>query len=224
MKNLQATLREAREAVEKSLHALRSQIAEKQTEIARIEDAPVPLAEAKRRIHELIDGEAARFNPDYRLSDLLSAAGGSSDLLSVGVTAWPDQSGTAHGNAEIGPLMAWLFGDEVKARLEQHLKQSGYEAGLTPKARAEKVGKLRDEIRALEIEEEALVVEAEEAGLEVYRRPDADPLIVLEAVEVPDPLRKKRELDPPRATVGDPITRAADGAVNLGNRLMRRTR
>ena len=46
--------------------------------------------------------------------------------------------------------------------------------------RRERVAALDSEIHELEIQEEALVSEAEEVGLEIDRRVDADPRIVLE--------------------------------------------
>ncbi len=42
---------------------------------------------------------------------------------------------------------------------------------------------LDDQILKLETEEESLIVEAESTGLDLLRRPDADPQIILEISE-----------------------------------------
>ena len=65
----------------------------------------------------------------------------------------------------------------MQRRVAQHLE--GQPAGVGQAERVKGLAELDARIFDLEVREEEMIVEAEEAGFDVERRPDADPSVVL---------------------------------------------
>jgi hypothetical protein len=81
---------------------------------------------------------------------------------------------TYHHNAVA--LMAWLFGDDLIARIDEEIDAVADDAAaLDEGTRAQRVAALDAEILLAEREEEAATLAAHDSGIEIERRPDLDP-------------------------------------------------
>lgn len=88
-----------------------------------------------------------------------------------------DRTLPTHLKQDAQRMLCYFFGDRIKERLCAHAKSA--ESGPTVAEVEERRTDLTAELRALEIEEERLIRQLEADGLEVLRRPDASPDIVL---------------------------------------------
>ena len=86
--------------------------------------------------------------------------------------------GAAPFSIDLGPLLLSVLGKGTIKKAIQPLLDYLPE-GLDAPARAQRLAEIDAELLKLEIEEEAAIVGAEEAGETILRRPDARPDIVL---------------------------------------------
>lgn len=152
------------------IELIRAEIAALCEELAWTRDARLPLEDAAARIPEVVAAIAARYNADVigaQLADLRDPAGL--------ILRWL----TAKDNLELGPLLSWLFRDQITQRLGEVLGQADYVPGLPLEERPQRLAELAAQLRELEIQEESLVEAAESAGLEVFRRANVNWGIVL---------------------------------------------
>ena len=77
--------------------------------------------------------------------------------------------------------MAFLFPDQLLSALCREVDLVSDDANsLDDATRATKLATIAADMLAVEREEEALIVQAEQAGNQILRRPDADPRAVLQ--------------------------------------------
>lgn len=149
---------------------IRAEIAALREESAWTLDARLPREEAAARIPGVVHNLAARFDSAI-LGANLAGLRDPTDLIGRWLTLRHD--------VEFGPLLAWLFQDQLAQRLGEVLAQADYIPGPPLEERPRRLAELAAQLRELEIEEERLVEAAESAGLEVFRRRDVDWGIVL---------------------------------------------
>jgi hypothetical protein len=76
-------------------------------------------------------------------------------------------------------LVAWLFKDRLLERAAARVAEIVGDSGISKSERERHTAELNDEIRRLEHEEESLIVQALDAGLDVHRRYQASPFALL---------------------------------------------
>ena len=154
------------------LAEIRTSIAETKSGLSRLQVAALPLADIESRIADTVAHWASKFDADY-----LGRA-----FASPGSVVTPEDVELAcAGEAAKGAIVAaWLDPDRLKARLLAAAKP--YAAAKGAVAQDDRPAfqrKLESALYDLEVEEERLVTQLEAEGFDVFRRPDADPSIVL---------------------------------------------
>lgn len=182
--SLFAAIREALADTTRSIDELRGQIAALQHERERIAGAPLDADSIRKRVFGLLESEGQAFA--HRLRFGLGAARVPNSRpyeiqsLTVGCRNERDpDAGITTQRADLTGLLVWLVGDVVRERLEPVIAQLG-DGGINNTERVERLAELDSKLLGFERQEEALIVEAETAGMRIVRRPDADPRVVLE--------------------------------------------
>jgi hypothetical protein len=86
------------------------------------------------------------------------------------------------GKDDVLGMLCWLTGPQpVLAAFERDIEAEAPNA-VTPLEREQQIGKLTNNLLALERKEEYLIERAAASGIEILRRPDASPLAVLNLV------------------------------------------
>ena len=156
------TVQAAASELRQALADQRSRIAELKAEIEEVERAPFDAAEAGRRVDEKV-GVLATVAPD-RLSLASLVSDGEAHL-----------SYDAHMH-DILALLAVVNPTGLAAGLRrlcaEHVQIHG--PGLSPATKASRIQAAKTVLSQLELEEEALIREADAAGLQFARRPDAN--------------------------------------------------
>ncbi len=155
----------------KRLQAIRTQIAELSGEIASIENAALTAGEIKDKVEGTVDRWRGLVDSGW-LGLNLARPGREIDFAMI-------ESAVAGEPRKLVPLLAWLFGDQLKARLIESAAPFAEHGALPAAGRDDAIRELETKRRELEIEEERLVVTLEGQGVDITRRPDADPAIVL---------------------------------------------
>lgn len=159
------------------IDAIREEIASLREEIAWTRDGRLPRADAIARIGPAVDALAAKFTGEIIPANLASLPD-PGNLIESWLTG-QIYSKAMPASMHLGPLLAWLHGDALKARLIRALEESGYISGVPLEDRPGRLAALESQLRGLEVEEERLVEAGEAAGLEVYRRADVNWTVVL---------------------------------------------
>jgi hypothetical protein len=160
--------------VSATITALRAQIAALQDEIATLDSAPVPLAEAEMALIAGIDRLAARYDPDLVL---VSFTHGGADLGTVELLVPPAGD---YETQRAAAFLCFLHRDALVAVLSARLRalydrDPALARTAVPLAeRPARVRHLRDRMRTLEVEEERLILAAERQGVRLDRRADVD--------------------------------------------------
>ena len=139
---------------------IRAQIADLKANRRALSNAPVSLAEAEASIDAYVADAAERY---HGVVDRLAQRG---ELHTLAVSDEPEA------------FAAFMHGDQIKARLMAAVKPrltDGMDAG----ERARQIAEIDTKILAAERDEEQTIQQAESEGLEITRRADADPRIVL---------------------------------------------
>lgn len=173
-------MRALRSGIESELSDLRGRIADAQDRLAELDEAPVPRSEYLERIGGWIDGKARTFaeSAEYQVSALRGPAPRFDDVL-LGSMPVRGSGGPDVAVADAAPLLCWLMGDEIKAKLAETINAAGFEAGPPSADRPKLRRDLEAELRKLELAEERMIEEASEAGIDIPRRHDADPAVIL---------------------------------------------
>jgi hypothetical protein len=169
----------------KELEGIRSEIASIIEEISWIEKSPLDLADAKKSIDVFIekhlsdDGISCFFHQDVSTADLFYAQINFDDKPCQAVGSII----VGFAQASLAPALVNLLGPEfLKNRLYELATNAAknYESGPLLADRPKLVSELLKRKRALEVEEEHLIMSAEEIGITTfYRRSDVDPAVVL---------------------------------------------
>lgn len=165
-----ATLRPARKADPKRLSAVREQIAAAVGKRQAVEAGPAAREEVLHEIDAAIERKAKSWRP--HLGCL--ASGGEGFTLAFG---WRDTTADAQAEAMLCALVPEAVRTTLREQAEKHIGEHG--EGLPLAERAKRIAELDAERDALELEEEALVRTLERQGLDIDRRGEARPEIVL---------------------------------------------
>jgi len=153
---------------------VRARIREIKEELAATESAALCDAEAEAKIREVISTHAARAQPDRILAHLIHV--GSSSHV-----AWPaDHQGNAIEPSAFDLLCAFDT-KRVETALRSLVAKSPHLRGPASSERISRSSELRSALDEAEIEEERLIEAAEVRGINVQRRADANPAIILGA-------------------------------------------
>jgi outer membrane murein-binding lipoprotein Lpp len=163
---------------QKKIQALRGQIKTLQFERTALENQRLSRSEVGDKVRGTVqrwETEAAEQNRLHLL--WLAHDHGGVNLLTAPTT----DTGAAGVYAKLGPAAVLLLGAEVVAeRLLAGIDE--VPEGVDTDERLTRIAEIGAELDRLEAEEEALICAAEAEGIEVLRRPDARPEIVLAQV------------------------------------------
>ncbi|QWG18711.1 hypothetical protein KMZ68_02090 [Bradyrhizobium sediminis] len=174
------------EAVEELRNRQRDLNGEKQAVVKQ----PVPFEDALARVIADVDAKARAMDvrPAMRLktsvNDYVSHRVGRHSEMQ-GHVEWPSaeeivESGRRVEMDQGNALVSWLFRDEIIARGTAELKKHyGNAKGMSAEERARRIAEIDAEILEAERQEEAFIRMAEDAGMTIWRRPNAHPLAVL---------------------------------------------
>lgn len=158
----------------KEIEAIRSQIAQLKNELHQLRHAPIHPDDLPARVAEVVKTLAARVD-EGTLGALVAAStppGNQDDPLRA-VCYVSDQPGILH---------AWINPADLTKKLTALARP--HATGTVPMAeRPQLQADLERRLFGLEVAEEKAICEAESAGIEVFRRADLDPAIVLEAAQ-----------------------------------------
>lgn len=185
-RSITSTLQKVSATLDRDLTDLRQRVQETKDEIEWIGSAPPLKDEAIKRVDAAVDCAASKFDFSGSARDLLDG-NGIGDLLKVTSNAQvvvDDGFGVAKVSQDLGPMLAWLLTDALKMRLCTAIEELNYEAGPPADERPALLAGARERLHSLEAEEENLISDAENAGMDVQRRADADPAIILNAHSV----------------------------------------
>lgn len=164
---------------------LRTEISVTQSEIEWLHEAPISKEELKARTASVIRMLGERFEINRSLLGIAYAQADPNSLgdafivrSRVAILDGGAQARTAE-SGDIGPMLAWMFGDVLLTRLREQIDSLDYVAGPELVDRAPRLAELKKALRALEQREEALICRAENEGTFIPRRTDADPKVVL---------------------------------------------
>jgi len=155
----------------------RIEIENAKTELYELETGVLPLTDVTARINELIDREQSKFVGEHRLADLLryNRRPDTCDVFRQDTRPLPNSH-----SVDLGGLLCFLIGPEIKKRFVKLAESLDLPEGPTAAERPAAIKQLAQKIRKLEAEEEALIVQAHDAGIVVARHPDAPAEAILE--------------------------------------------
>ena len=193
-----------RDKAQKKVEQLGDKIADALSRRDAIEAAPLSAEEIKARIHEFLDREAQDFNADL----LLGMASNPDRMMNDS----PFKSPTGGAFVYFTKAFAFAMGDQLKEKFSAMVDEQVGENGMSAEERDAQLEKIDAELTKLGREEEELIAGLEALGETVYRRPDADPAIILEVREVEDPEPEHNRPEPaPRSET----SRDAEPTTNL---------
>lgn len=159
---------------------VRAGIADLKQAIRRLDSAPMPLEEAKRRVDEALDRMADKYDLQGRIGRAFSPTGHppAGELFRQWDSLVP---GNDSAVTDLGPVLAALFHDLIRERLHGLLEKQAatMEAGPAPEERRKQRADLERRLFEAEVEEERLIERAEAEGIEIYRRADVNPAAVI---------------------------------------------
>ena len=159
------------------LSDIRRQISDTESKIREIESASLTKDDVAERVKGFIQNLQARFDHSFVGMAIVSADGGFSakDLLNA---CSLDETSTAD---RVIVLQAWFHPELLEKRLLDAAAPYVAAKGIPTDKRPSMLKKLDSELSELLHQEERLIVELTDAGHEVFRRANIDPLIILAA-------------------------------------------
>lgn len=155
----------------------RDELIEAQEALASLADRPLPASEAIERAAALVDSQAAAFQAGYKAQVFTQLGTDLAQRDLFNLTAI--NQGALQNKVEAGPMICWLHGDAIKAKLKAEIEAMNLDGAVPLADREPERQRLESEIQHLEIEEELLLRALEQAGEQVERRADASIEIIL---------------------------------------------
>ena len=153
---------------------LRIKIHKARLDINRVEHASLTKAEAIKRLDAWIDHQANDYNAQGAVANFIRVdSGGFSD----GLTVFSSDDGQ---ETELAPLLCFLMGDMVRASMIRAFDMFDFSNSLKNTERTKMMAEMEKAIITLEKREEAMITQAEADGIQIDRRSDANPAVVLE--------------------------------------------
>src|SRR5262249_34854081 len=147
------------------LAAVRGEISALHGKLARVKAAPLPQADQKELVEQYVIGLMRQAAPNVAVVG---------DRLRVGFR------GDVYAPEDVAALVSWLAPELVCRALERELAAQPERAGALPKLeRLRQEAELEAQVYELERKEEALILRGADDGIELMRRPNADPRAVL---------------------------------------------
>ena len=159
------------------LEQVRDELVEVLDHLAALPDRPLPNDEAIARAAALIDGLAASFQAPHKVRAFaqLGTDLAQRDLL----TPLAFNQGQLQTKVEAGPLLAWLFGDQIKQRMADEIAALELPDALPSAERERERQRLLNLVDDLQIAEERAIRALEDEGAEIDRRPAAPISLIL---------------------------------------------
>ncbi len=157
-----------------NLQKLRSKLLDIRREIADLENQALTSAEVSANISATVDKWENLFESGHVGINVANLDFWGTDLLAVATFGDTPVEKTIS-------LLAWLNPDMLKQKLNEAAKPFASVGGLSREQRQDRIKALESEKHDIEVAEEEMVCQLESDGLEVFRRPDADPAIILSA-------------------------------------------
>lgn len=163
---------------------LRAEIERCREEIDWLKEAPVTKDELKSRAREYYQVLADRFDAPRRLGQLANPAAGIVEVdamfrISAKVFIHGQLDVTSADSNDAGPMLAWVMGETLVQRMHAEIDRLDYRPGPPMAERPARLAALKATLRALEQQEEALILRTEETSVYIPRRTDADPAVIL---------------------------------------------
>lgn len=178
--------------------AIRVEIDSVAAEIEWVQDSMLPPDEIKAGVTASCKALAQAH--DFPLARLANPEAGMRDLVEMltvqGATQVFGEGRHISVSVPLGGVLMALLGDEVVKKLHKRIDELSYTPGPPSRERPEALKKLRAALRDLEVREEAMICQAEEIGLLIPRRAEADPAVILGY----DPNGQSPDIGPRRAT------------------------
>ena len=164
-------------ATAKRLTEVRDAIAAAADALARLPDRPLPLDEAQQRACDWVDAKAAAADMRRRCTAFCAPAP-SLDMDQL-LSADASELRKHDIQADLGPVLAWLFPEQLKERLCAELEANPPTDALPMADREPERQRLEAELARLQAAEEIACRELEDSGQAVDRRDDADVSVIL---------------------------------------------
>jgi len=180
--------------------AIRVEIDSVLAEIEWVQDSMLPPDEIKAGVSASC--KALSQAHDLSLSRLANPGAGMLELAEMlTVQATTREFGSGEGrhispSVALGGILAALLGDDLVKKLHKKVDDLDYVPGPPSRDRPEALKKLRATLRDLEVREEVMICQAEEIGMIIPRRSDADPAVILGY----DPNGQTPDIGPRRTT------------------------
>lgn len=158
------------------LDAIRAKVTATKAALADLDRQPIAPQDVEHRVDQVVQHLAERMDTSWLGRALASAdyqPGSTEDILAEAVI----------GGRHPGPILTLLFPDLLRDRLVNLIAE--HADGSIPLAqRPAERQRLEQDLFDAEVDEERLVIACEQAGLDVLRRVDCDPSVVLATFEV----------------------------------------
>jgi len=156
------------------LAEIRTRIYDTRQKITEIENQALTADEIQASVIKAVDWWAARVDHGWLGTNIANSRHIDHNMLTAACAGEEDK---------VACLLAWLHGDELKAKLLASALPFAAESGMAADQRSERIRELEADLHRLEVDEERIVTGLEDRGIEVFRRPDADPAIILAAAD-----------------------------------------
>lgn len=167
---------------------LRIEIDRLREEIEWVNTGLVPPDELKARATKHCQAMERKFDVARRLMSLAHPNAGGAEMQAmfqlhsrVVIVGGQSEQATVTGvNIDgAGPMLAWVMGDALVQRMHAEIDHLDYRPGPPLVERAVRLAELKAALRKFEQQEEALICGAEDTGIIIPRRLDADPAVIL---------------------------------------------
>lgn len=168
---------------------LRIEIDRLREEIEWTSTALVPPDELKARATKHCQAMVQKFDAARRLMSLAHPSAGGAEMQAmfrlhsrvlVGGIRDEQPIVSAVNIDGAGPMLAWVMGDTLTQRMHAEIDCLDYRPGPPLAERAARLAELKAALRKFEQQEEELICRAEDTGVIIPRRLDADPEVILD--------------------------------------------